>query len=140
MFSGVISFLVGVVAANYIAGNFGDIYHWGFTSQPIALPYADADGGIIWTQYIWSFLSFTLVGLAATLMGGCPLRNTILAGEGDTDAGISVLGYIAGGAIAMNFMVASSVAGMGKYGAWGVVACLAFCLTIGFIMREKDAA
>ncbi|MCL2615646.1 MAG: hypothetical protein FWD30_02480, partial [Dehalococcoidia bacterium] len=156
LFSGVAAFLIGVIAANYIVGNFGEAglfgwnwvstnhgdiaYHWGFTNQPIALPYADADGGIIWSQYIWSFLSFSLVGLAATLMGGCPLRNTILAGEGDTDAGISLLGYIAGGAIAMNFFLASGTGGMGKYGSWGVVVCLVICLAIGFIMREKEAA
>ncbi|MCL1885735.1 MAG: YedE family putative selenium transporter [Dehalococcoidia bacterium] len=142
LFSGVAAFLIGVLIANYIAGNFGadGPYHWGFTNQPIALPYADADGGIIWSQYIWSFLSFSLVGLAATLMGGCPLRNTILAGEGDTDAGISLLGYIAGGAIAMNFFIASGTGGMGKYGSWGVVVCLVICLAIGFIMREKEAA
>lgn len=152
LFSGVVAFLIGVIAANYIVGNFGaggwistnhgDIaYHWGFTNQPIALPYTNAEGGgIIWSQYIWSFLSFSLVGLAATLMGGCPLRQTILAGEGDTDSGISLLGYIAGGAIAMNFMLASSTAGMGKYGTWGVVVCLVFCLAIGFIMRDKESA
>jgi len=156
LFAGVVAFVIGVIAANYIVGNFGEAglfglniastnhgdiaYHWGFTNQPIALPYADAGGNILWSQYIWSFLAFSLVGLAATLMGGCPLRNTILAGEGDTDAGISILGYIAGGAIAMNFMIASSPSGMGKYGTWGVTVCLIFCLVIGFIMRERESA
>ena len=77
------------------------------------------------SQYIWTFLGFSLVGLAATQMGGCPLRNTILAGEGDTDAGISILGYIAGGAIAVNFLTASSAGAtgaLGKYAPWAVAA------------------
>jgi len=152
LFSGLMAFLVGVLATNYIVGNFatggllgsphGDIlYHWGFTKQPIALPYTDiTNGATAFSQYLWTFLGFSLVGLAATQMGGCPLRNTVLAGEGDTDAGISILGYIAGGAIAVNFLVASSGTGLGKYGPWAVVAGLVFCLGIGFMMREKEAA
>lgn len=151
LFSGLMAFLVGVLATNYIVGNFGaggllgsphgDIaYHWGFTKQPIALPYVDAAGAIAWPQYIWTFLGFGLVGLAATQMGGCPLRNVALAGEGDTDAGVSVMGYIAGGAIAVNFLIASSGSGLGKYGPWAVVAGLVFCLGIGFLMREKEKA
>ena len=151
LFSGLAAFVVGALAANYIAGNFavggllsnnhGDIiYHWGFTKQPIALPYVDAAGATIWSQYIWSFLGFSLVGLAATQMGGCPLRNIALAGEGDTDAGVSILGYIAGGAIAMNFLIASSGSGMGKYGTWAVAIGLVFCIALGFLMREKEAA
>ena len=90
------------------------------------------------SQYIWTFLGFSLVGLAATQMGSCPLRNIALAGEGDTDAGISVLGYIAGGAIAVNFLLASSsYTGLGKYATVGCAAGLVFCIGLGFLMREK---
>jgi YedE family putative selenium metabolism protein len=147
LFSGLAAFIIAALAANYIVGNFtasgvtGDIaYHWGFTKQPIALPYADAAGAILWSQYIWTFLGFGLFGLAATLMGGCPLRTLVLSGEGDTDAGVSVLGYIAGGAIGMNFLIASSAGATGKLGVWGpwaVIAGLVFCVAIGFSMREK---
>lgn len=154
LFSGLAAFLVGVLATNYIVGNFaaggllgsphGDIlYHWGFTKQFIALPYVNAAGDIAWSQYIWTFLGFVLVGLAATQMGGCPLRNTALAGEGDTDAGVSILGYIAGGAIAVNFLFASSAGAtgaLGKYATWAVAGGLLFCVSIGFLMREKEAA
>jgi len=154
LFSGIAAFIVGALATNYIVGNFatggllssphGDVvYHWGFTKQFIALPYVDAAGAIAWPQYIWTFLGFSLVGLAATQMGGCPLRNLALAGEGDTDAGVSVLGYIAGGALAMNLLFASSAGAtgaLGKYAIWAVVAGLVFCLAIGFIMRERETA
>jgi YedE family putative selenium metabolism protein len=157
LFSGLVAFVVGALATNYIVGNFGSsglfglnlgsphgqiAYHWGFTKQPRALPYTDIQGGAsALSQYIWTFLGFSLVGLAGTQMGGCPLRNVVLAGEGDTDAGISVLGYIAGGAIAINFLLASSsYAGLGKYATWAVAAGLVFCLGLGFMMREKEAA
>jgi hypothetical protein len=148
LFSGLAAFLAGALATNYIVGNFaaggllgsphGDIiYHWGFSNQPYALSYLDAAGAIAWPHYIWTFLGFSLVGLAATQMGACPLRNVALSGEGDSDAGVSVLGYIAGGAMAVNFMVASSAGNLGKYAAWAVAGGLLFCLTLGFVMREK---
>jgi YedE family putative selenium metabolism protein len=158
LLSGLVAFVLGALVTNYIVGNFGtsglfgmnlsapygDVaYHWGFTKQPIALPYVDASGAIAWPQYIWTFLGFNLFGLAATLMGGCPTRNLALAGEGDADAGVSVLGYVAGGAIGVNFLISSSGGATGKLGTWGpwaVVAGLVFCLGIGFFMREKEAA
>jgi YedE family putative selenium metabolism protein len=128
LFSGVISFLIAALVTNYIAGNFGaeGIYHWGFTDQPVSH-----------ANHLWNFLGMSLLGLAATLLGGCPLRNLILSGEGNTDAAITVLGYFAGAAIAHNFLLASSPAGPGTFGPAAVIIGLVFCLAIGFLMREK---
>ena len=78
-----------------------------------------------------------LLGLAATLIGGCPLRNLILSGEGDTDAGVTVLGFFAGAAFAHNFLLASSPQGTGDFGPVAVIIGLVFCLAVGFLMREK---
>ncbi len=130
LFSGVIAFFLAVLITNYIAGNFGaeGIYHWGFTAQPIAH-----------NSHIWNFLGMSLLGLAATLLGGCPLRNLILSGEGNTDAAMTVLGYLAGAAIAHNFQTASSGAGPGAWGPLAVILGLIFCMVIGFLMREKTA-
>lgn len=128
LISGVLAFFVAALVTNYVVGNFGaeSIYHWGFTEQPVA--HAD---------HLWNFLGMGLVGLAATLIGGCPLRNTILTGEGDTDAAMTVLGYIAGAALAHNFLLASSPNGVGTWGPLAVIIGLVFCLVIGFTMREK---
>ena len=78
-----------------------------------------------------------LVGLAATLLGGCPLRQLILSGEGDTDAAMTVLGLFAGAAFAHNFGLASSGAGPSSLGPVAVIIGLAFCLAVGFLMRQK---
>jgi YedE family putative selenium metabolism protein len=131
LFSGVAAFLVAALVANYIAGNFGagGIYHWGFTGQPVAH-----------TDHLWNFMGMALVGLAATLLGGCPLRQLILTGEGDTDAGITVLGLFAGAAFAHNFSLASSPTGTGAWGPVSVIIGLVFCVVIGFFMREKAKA
>jgi YedE family putative selenium metabolism protein len=128
LISGVAAFFIAAIITNYAVGNFGagGIYHWGFADQPVAH-----------NIHLWNFLGMALVGLAATLIGGCPLRNCILTGEGDTDAGVTVLGYIAGAAVAHNFLLASSPKGVGTWGPLAVIIGLVFCLVVGFLMREK---
>jgi len=127
LLSGVIAFFIAALVTNYIAGNFGaaGIYHWGFASQPVAHD-----------NHLWNFLGMGLLGLAATLIGGCPLRNLILSGEGDTDAGVTVLGFLAGAAIAHNFLLASSPSGTGAWGPLAVIFGLVFCVIVGLVMRE----
>ena len=78
-----------------------------------------------------------LSGLAFVLAGGCPGRQLFLSGEGDIDAGIFVLGMIVGAAVAHNFALASSPKGVAAFGPIAVIIGLAFCLIIGFGMREK---
>ena len=128
LFSGIAAFFIAALATNYIAGNFGadGMYHWGFSSQPVAH-----------TDHLWNFFGMGLLGIAATQLGGCPLRNLVLSGEGDTDAGITVLGYLAGAAVAHNFLLASSPKGVGAFGPAAVILGWIFCLVIGFLMREK---
>jgi YedE family putative selenium metabolism protein len=128
LISGIAAFFIGAIVTNYIAGNFGaeGLYHWGFTDQPIAH-----------NDHVWNFFGMGLLGLAATFIGGCPLRNLVLSGEGDTDAGVTVLGYIAGAAIAHNFLLASSPNGVGTYGPIAVILGWIFCIVIGFLMIEK---
>ncbi len=128
LFGGIAAFFVAALATNYIAGNFGDggIYHWGFEGQPVAH-----------TDHLWSFFGMGLLGLAATQLGGCPLRNLVLSGEGDSDAAVTVLGYLAGAAIAHNFLTASSAAGTGTWGPVAVIVGWVFCLGIGVLMRQR---
>ena len=52
-----------------------------------------------------------LAGWGCILLGGCPLRQLILAGSGNSDSAISVLGMIAGAAFCHNFSLASSTDG-----------------------------
>ena len=78
---------------NLILGN----YNLSAVSQPIAH-----------SQYLWSFLGMALAGWGSILLGGCPLRQLILAGEGSGDAAVSVLGMVAGAAAAHNFGLAGN--------------------------------
>ena len=122
-------FLIGALAVNLVlAYGFGEgqFFNVGFVGQPVSHD-----------NHLWNFLGMTLCGLAATLLGGCPLRQTILSGEGNTDAGVTVLGLIVGAAFAHNFLLASSPNGIGDFAVWAVFIGLAFCLAIGFLFREK---
>jgi len=80
-----------------------------------------------------------LAGLAFTLAGGCPGRQFFLSGEGDGDAVMVSLGMIVGAAVAHNFNLASSPAGVSPYGPAAVLFGLAVCLVLGLTMREPAA-
>ena len=122
LLSGVVALLVFAFLTNLLLGQFKP----GFADQPVAH-----------TDHVWNFLGMTLAGLSFVLAGGCPGRQLFLSGEGDMDAGIFVLGMITGTAIAHNFAIASSAKGVAAGGPAAVIVGLAFCLLIGFIMREK---
>ncbi len=122
LFSGVLAFTISAFLINLIFGNF----KLGFAGQPVAH-----------TMHFWNFLGMSLAGLAFALAGGCPGRQLILSGEGDTDAGIFVLGMIAGAAFSHNFGLASSPKGIGAFGAYATILGIIVCLIIGFAMIQK---
>ena len=124
LFGGIAAFFVGAIIVNAILG----YIDWGFVDQPVAHD-----------NHLWNFLGMSLVGLAATLLGGCPLRQLILSGEGDIDAGVTVLGLIVGAAFAHNFLTTAGPNGIGVYSVAAVITGLVFCLAIGLFMREKVA-
>ena len=85
------------------------------------------------TDWLWNGLGMLLVGFGCVLLGGCPLRQLVLSGEGNGDSAVTVLGLIAGAAFAHNFGLASSADGptsAGKVavliglGVVAVIACL----------------
>ncbi len=117
LFYGVAACLLAALAVNLAVGAFNP----GFTGQPIAH-----------TQSLWNFMGMLTAGLAFALAGGCPGRQLFMAGEGDNDAAVFVLGLIVGAALAHNFNAASSGAGIGLYGAVAAIGGLAVCLAIGF--------
>ena len=122
LLSGIISLVVFAFITNLIIGQF----HAGFVNQPVAH-----------TMSLWNFGGMVLAGLAFALAGGCPGRQLFLAGEGDGDAAIFVLGMIVGAAFAHNFSLASSPEGVGPYGIAAVIIGLLVCIFIGFTMRKK---
>jgi len=122
LFTGLATLAVFAFITNLIVGQF----HPGFAKQPVAH-----------TMSLWNFGGMVLAGLAFCLAGGCPGRQLFLAGEGDGDAAVFVLGMIVGAGFSHNFGLASSPEGVGPHGIAAVIVGLLVCLFIGFTMRKK---
>ena len=84
---------VTALIGNLVLGKF----NLGFTEQPVA--HNDA---------LWNFLGMLLAGFGCCLLGGCPLRQMVMAGEGNTDSAITYLGLLVGAAFCHNFGLAAS--------------------------------
>jgi hypothetical protein len=89
-------------------------------------------------DYLWSFLALVLVGWGSVFMGGCPFRQMILAGQGNTDSGITVLGMLIGSAFAHNFNIAASPKGVPFDGTIAVVVGLVFLFFVGVTNQIRD--
>ncbi len=124
LFIGLVTLVVFAFVTNLVLKQF----HPGFANQPVAH-----------TMHVWNFGGMVLAGLAFALAGGCPGRQLFLAGEGDGDAAVFVLGMIVGAAFAHNFGLASSPKGVGPHGIAAVIIGLLVCLFIGLSMRKKTA-
>jgi YedE family putative selenium metabolism protein len=122
LLSGFIALIITAFVVNFILGQFKP----GFEGQPVAH-----------TMHIWNFAGMALSGMAFCMAGGCPGRQLFLAGEGDGDAAIFVMGMIVGAGIAHNFGLASSATGVGPYGIPAVLIGFAVCLFIGLTMRKS---
>ena len=120
---GFISIFVFATLGNLYFG----FYKLGFTGQSIA----HVDG-------LWNFLGMALAGWGSVLLGGCPLRQLILAAEGNVDSVITILGMSAGAAFAHNFSLASSAQGPSPNGKIAVLIGFALLLIIAYFNREQD--
>ncbi len=122
LFQGILAVLVLCFLGNLVLGQF----------HPGAHPIAHTD-------HLWSFLGMALVGMAAVMIGGCPMRQMVLAGYGNADSGFAFLGIIFGAGFAHNFLLAASPAGVPVNGQIAVILGIAALLIIGFTNRVKEA-
>ena len=126
---------VVLLVFNLVTGNF----NFAMAMQPVAH-----------SNTLWNILGMYVVGFAAILAGGCPLRQLVLAGQGSSDAAVTVLGLFAGAAIAHNFKLAGSadtmVEGVFKMGGPGVngkiaiIVCIVALFLIAFVGNKRKAA
>lgn len=119
LLAGFVAIWVTVTVGNLILSN----YNLSALSQPIAH-----------TQYVWSFLGMALAGWGSILLGGCPLRQLILSGEGNGDSAVTVLGMVVGAAIAHNFGLAGNADSVtdGVYTVGGTSQAGMIAVVIGF--------
>ncbi len=126
LFSGFAAIFVIALIGNLVTGMFNP----GFLEQPVAH-----------SDWVWNFLGMTVLGLAAVMAGGCPMRQLILSGEGNSDAMITVFGLIAGAAFMHNFGLAGSPAGVAEHGQIAALFSLFALLIIGFtnVIKKSKA-
>ena len=126
---GFASIFVSALVCNLIltAATEGTYFTAGFAGQPVA----HTDG-------LWNLLGMLLVGFACVLLGGCPLRQLILAGEGNSDSAVAVLGLMAGAAFAHNFGLASSGEGPTANGKIAVIVGIVIVAVIASINTFKS--
>mgnify|MGYP001155315881 FL=1 len=120
--------LISALVCNLILNGVGEatFFHLGFKGQPIA----HTDG-------LWNCLGMLLVGFGCVLLGGCPLRQLVMSGEGNSDSAVTVLGLIVGAAFCHNFGLASSADGPTAAGKIAVLLGIAVVLVIACLNTFK---
>lgn len=121
---GLLAFFIVAVIANMATGSF----RLGYYGQPGSHH-----------EVIWSFLGMMLVGWTSVLIGGCPFRQLIKAGEGDSDAGLVVIGMLVGGGIVQSWDIAATAAGVSLFGKVAVLAGILFIVMNSLLYRERAA-
>ncbi len=105
LLTGFLAIWITITIGNLVMGS----YNLSAVSQPIAH-----------SQHLWSFLGMALAGWGSILLGGCPLRQLILAGGGNGDSAVTVFGMIVGAAVSHNFGLAGAADSVAENGAYVV--------------------
>ena len=132
---GFVAIFAVALVGNLATGSF----KLGFESQPVAH-----------SAHVWNFLGMVIVGWGSVLLGGCPLRQLILAGSGNGDCAVTVFGMMTGAAIAHNFGLAGAADSVNEAGAYivggiktngqvAVFICLAILLVLSVIHLPKKS-
>jgi len=136
LFKGYIALIVMVVAGGILVDTLwpcpGDrkLFEWG------AAPLAHQ-------VHLWNFLGMALVGLGATLVGGCPFRQMIASSQGNSDAAMTVMGLLFGAAFCHNFGLAAApakadaIGGPNGAGMAAVIVGLAVLACIGLFSSDR---
>lgn len=126
MLSMFIPVMIILIIYNIIFGHFS----LGFDPQP----FAHNDG-------LWNFLGLALVGFVSVLIGGCPFRQLVLAGSGNSDAGVTIIGMMVGSALVHNFGLASTSVGISERAPAGfaIAAIIAVAIAVYNTFLDKKA-
>lgn len=139
LFAIVAGLFIVMLIYNICTGNF----HFGVMIA------ADKVQPIAHQAQLWNFLGLYAVGLAVVLASGCPLRQMIMAGQGNLDAGITFLGLAAGAACCHRFGWAASAdaikdgvftpGGVTTPGMIALIVGIVVLFIIGFAYSRKKA-
>ncbi len=120
--AGMLSFFLFALVTSLLTGQFSLGWH----GQPSSNE-----------SHLWNFLGMAMVGFGAVLIKGCPFRQLITAGQGDTDAGAAVLGMLTGAALVQDWGLGGNAAGTPYEGKIAVLLGLCFLFIIGLLYRRR---
>lgn len=116
------SFLSLALVANLLTGQF----NFGLHGQPSSNE-----------SYGWAFLGMLMVGFGSILIRGCPLRQLVAAGQGDNDAGATVMGMLVGAALVQNWDLGGNASGTPPAGQIAVLLGICLLFVVGIINRKR---
>lgn len=119
---------ITIFVAAFVMNLLNSKVNFAFEGQPVAH-----------TEHLWNILGLFIVGLIATLLGGCPMRQLVLTGTGNTDSAITLVGMIIGAAFAHNFGLASSGAGTTEAGRTATIIIIVVLLVIGAMNSRSQS-
>ncbi|MDU6483096.1 YedE-related selenium metabolism membrane protein [Paeniclostridium sordellii] len=120
---GFLAMLIAAFVGNLIFGFFKP----SFVNQPVAH-----------TNGLWNFLGMVVAGWGSVLLGGCPMRQLVLSGEGNIDSVITILGMLVGAAFCHNFKLASSPKGPTPNGQIAVIICFIILGLISYYSCKSE--
>jgi YedE family putative selenium metabolism protein len=122
MLISICSFFGFALTASLLTGQF----HFGLQGQPSSTP-----------SYGWAFLGMFLVGFGSVLIRGCPLRQLVSAGQGDNDAGVTVMGMLVGAGLVQNWGLSSNAEGTPLEGQITILVGICLLFIIGLMNRKR---
>ncbi len=117
-----ISFILFAFVASLLTGQF----NFGLHGQPSSNE-----------SYGWAFLGMLMVGFGSVLIRGCPMRQLVSAGQGDADAGATVMGMLVGAALVQNWGLGGTSAGTPPAAQVAVLFGIALLFGIGMLNRKR---
>lgn len=99
-----------------------------FSGQPVAH-----------SDHLFNILGMFLVGLCGCLAGGCPVRQAVMAGEGNGDALCTLAGIVLGVALAHSLGLASTPAGATEAGRIATLSGIGLAAGYGYYASTRRA-
>lgn len=120
--------LIGFIAiiSALIMNNILSLFQLGFMKQPTAH-----------TEGLWNFFDMFITGYVSLLLGDCPLRQRIIAAQGNIESGITFMGLRIGAGISHNFSFPGSDDVVGLNGKFSIFIAFIF-LTYIVITNSSD--
>jgi len=126
-----------LVRDTYLLKGFFSVLVFAFLANFVLKQFSPGASPIAHKEILWNFLGLTVVGLGSVMLEGCPFRQVILAGRGNTDSALTVLGMIFAAGIAHNYLFVSNPQGTTLNGKIVTLTGLIILLVIALLNRQE---